>query len=63
MAGDLHVRFRVKEHPVFKRKGADLYIDKKITLLEALSGFNFTIKQLDGKNLVVSTIPGDIIGC
>lgn len=43
MAGDLHVRIRVKPHKLFKRKGADLFMDKEITLLEALTGFNFEI--------------------
>jgi len=43
MPGDLHVRIMIKKHKVFSRKGADLYIDKKISLLEALTGFNFEI--------------------
>lgn len=41
MAGDLHVRYRIKKHSLFNRKGADLYLEKKISLLEALTGFNF----------------------
>lgn len=61
MAGDLHIRFRIKPHKLFKRKGADLFVEKEITLLEALTGFNFEILQLDGKKLTVSTIPGDIV--
>lgn len=28
--------------------GADLFIKKNITLLEALTGFDFKIKHLDG---------------
>ena len=61
MAGDLHVRFRVKKHAIFTRKGADLYIEKKISLLESLTGFNFEVPHLDGSKIVVTTIPGDII--
>lgn len=61
LAGDLHVRIRVKEHALFTRKGADLYFNKKITLLESLTGFNFDIPHLDGTKLTVSSIPGDII--
>ena len=49
MAGDLHIKFKVKEHKLFKRKGADLFMDKKITLLQALTGFTFNIKMLDKK--------------
>ena len=51
----------IKKHAIFTRKGADLYIDKKISLLEALSGFNFEVKFLDGTQLVIATPPGDII--
>jgi len=61
MPGDLHIRFKIKKHAVFTRKGADLYLEKKITLLEALTGFNFEIKHLDGKKLTISSIPGDFI--
>jgi DnaJ family protein A protein 2 len=61
MAGDLYVRTMIKKHPTFTRKGADLYIDKKITLLEALTGYNFEIKHLDGTVITISTPPKDII--
>lgn len=61
MAGDLYVKVNIKEHAVFKRKGADLYIDKNITLLEALSGVYFEIKHLDGSTLKISTAPGEYI--
>ena len=57
MAGDLYVRIMIKKHPIFTRKGADLFIDKKISLLEALTGYNFEIKHLDGTQLVISTPP------
>lgn len=61
LAGDLHVRIFIKKHDVFQRKGADLFIEKKITLLEALTGTNFEVKHLDGANLRVATSPGEII--
>jgi len=35
MAGDLHVKVTIKDHPIFTRKGADLMMNKKISLLEA----------------------------
>lgn len=60
MAGDLHVRIRVKPNKTFTRKGADLYIEKNITLLESLTGFNFEINHIDGKKLTVSSIPGEV---
>jgi len=53
MAGDLYVRIKIKKHNTFTRKGADLFIEKKITLLEALTGFNFSIQHLDGTQLLI----------
>ena len=50
-----------KEHATFKRKGADLLIQKSISLSEALCGFKFVVKQLDGRNLLVQSKPGQII--
>ena len=41
MAGDLYVRIKIKKHDVYIRKGADLFMEKNISLLEALTGFNF----------------------
>jgi len=61
MAGDLHVRVSVKPHPVFERKGADLFMKKKISLLEALVGVNFKLKQLDGTDLTICSAPADVI--
>jgi len=43
LAGDLVVRLNVKKHSKFVRVGADLFMKKKITLIEALSGFNFEL--------------------
>ena len=46
---------------MFKRAGADLTIDKEISLLEALCGTEFEIQLLNGEKLHISTQPGDII--
>jgi DnaJ family protein A protein 2 len=62
MGGDLYVRIKIEKHKTFVRKGADLFIDKKITLLEALTGMNFDITQLDGTKLKCATMPGEVIG-
>jgi len=43
MAGDVHVRIKIENHKTFTRKGADLFMNHKITLLEALTGTNFCI--------------------
>lgn len=61
MAGDLVVVVQIKEHPVFTRKGADLFMEKSITLLEALGGFVFKAKGLDKQEVQVASAPGEII--
>ena len=40
---------KIKEHKIFKRKGADLFMDKEITLLDALTGVDFCLTHLDGE--------------
>jgi len=61
MAGDVHLVITIKEHPIFTREGADLYMKKKISLLEALTGFHFTIEHLDNTKFTITTPPGEII--
>ena len=51
----------MRKHKIFTRSGADLVIEKEITLKQALLGLNFTIKFLDGKDLLISTVPGEVI--
>jgi len=60
-AGDLYVRVLIEPHAVFRRKGADLFLEKNITLSEALCGFNFEVTHLDGRKFTVTTLPGEVI--
>ena len=60
-AGDLLVKVNVQKHALFQRQGADLFIEKTISLKEALLGFNFELPYLDGKKIKVSSIPGEIV--
>lgn len=59
--GDVIAVIKEQPHKVFKRKGADLFFEKEITLLEALTGLDFVIKHLDGRNIRISNKPGEII--
>jgi len=59
--GDVNFIVQEKEHAVFKRKGADLLVTKELTLNQALCGFAWKIKHLDGRDVVVKTRPGEII--
>merc|ERR1712159_954434 len=59
-AGDVIFILKEKEHDVFKRHGADLYIKKKISLVEALCGFSMQLTKLDSRTLVIKTKPGQV---
>lgn len=49
-----------QEHPVFRRKGADLVIEKNLTLVESLCGFDFSITHMDKRSLRVKSNPGQV---
>jgi len=49
--GDVQIIVNEVPHKVFKRKGADLLIEKEVTLLEALTGVDFAVDFLDGTRL------------
>ena len=59
--GDINFIIQEKEHELFKRKGADLLAVKEVSLNEALCGFTWKIKHLDGRVLVIKSRPGEII--
>lgn len=50
--GDLYVLINIREHPIFKRHGNDLYIEQEISILQALLGDIITIKTLYGEEKV-----------
>jgi len=60
-AGDVNFVIQEKEHKLFKRKGADLLVTKELSLNQALCGFAWKIKHLDGRDVVIKTRPGEII--
>ncbi|ABE73818.1 MULTISPECIES: molecular chaperone DnaJ [Psychrobacter] len=47
--GDLYVEVRVKQHNVFTRQGADLYMDVPVSITDAALGKEVEIPTLDGK--------------
>lgn len=59
--GDVIIKCKEKEHPIFKRKGADLFIEARISLSEALCGLQMDIVHLDGRKLRIRSVPGDTI--
>lgn len=59
--GDVNFILKEQPHELFKRRGADLFIEKKISLVEALCGFEIEVTHLDGRKLKIKTAPGDIV--
>jgi len=55
--GDLIVRIRVKPHEKFKRDGADIFYDQKISMMDAALGKNITVSTLEGAEKI-SVEPG-----
>eukprot|EP00475_Leptophrys_vorax_P028924 TRINITY_DN4214_c0_g1_i1.p1 TRINITY_DN4214_c0_g1~~TRINITY_DN4214_c0_g1_i1.p1 ORF type:complete len:507 (-),score=137.13 TRINITY_DN4214_c0_g1_i1:53-1573(-) len=53
--GDVYMVLEQTPHPEFERKGDHLIYKKKIALLEALTGFQFIINHLDGRQLRISS--------
>lgn len=48
-AGDLYVEVQVREHEIFQRDGADLYMDVPISIADAALGKELQIPTLDGR--------------
>jgi molecular chaperone DnaJ len=56
-AGDLYIVVHVKEHEVFKRDGADIWIEWPIEFVEAALGAEIEVPTLEGKAML-SIPPG-----
>ncbi|KAL4618100.1 hypothetical protein GN956_G20609 [Arapaima gigas] len=52
--GDLRFRIKVMKHPVFERRGDDLYTNVTISLVKALVGFEMDITHLDGHKVHIA---------
>lgn len=59
--GDIIFEIDEMEHEVFSRKGLNLSMKMEISLTEALCGFQRPIKTLDGRTLVITQMPGDVV--
>lgn len=62
--GDVVLIIQQKEHETFKRpakNGIDIFVDKTITLQEALCGFSFNLRHLDGRILKIESPPGAVV--
>lgn len=59
--GDIVIVLDEKEHPTFARAGNDLVMKMPIQLVESLCGFQKVIKTLDERDLVITSLPGEVI--
>lgn len=50
-----------KPDSTFERKGNDLYMTHQVGIVEALCGMEFTVKHLDGRDLVIRNPPGNVL--
>lgn len=59
--GDVIIVLEEQEDKIFKRDGIDLHFKLEIELVESLCGFKRPIQTLDNRQLVIESIPGEII--
>ncbi len=62
-AGDLHVYVHVRPHPVFERRGDDVWCDMPLTFAQAALGAEVVVPTLDGKvsySVHEGTQPNDV---
>lgn len=60
--GDLHVYISVRPHPIFERRGSDVWCEMPITFTQAALGADVEVPTLDGKvsyHVHEGTQPGD----
>ena len=53
-AGDVIIQLRQKKHNLFERKGADLGMNYKLSLRQALCGYKIKIPHVSGKFLIIT---------
>lgn len=62
VVGDIKVMINIKiESPQMDREGLDFIYKHSITLKEALCGFSFSLKHVNGKEFKINNIKGNII--
>ena len=57
-AGDLYVRILVREHPIFERRGDDLFVSLPISISQAVLGGEVEVPTLQGKKIILKVPAG-----
>ena len=61
LAGDIKIFIKINNDTDFQRNGLDLIYNKTITLKDALCGFSFDLKYINGKKYTINNNMGNII--
>jgi len=61
LKGDIKLFVKIENNSGFERKGLDLIFNKSISLKEALCGFSFELKHVNGKSYTLNNNSGNII--
>jgi DnaJ-class molecular chaperone len=61
MKGDIKLFIKIENNTDLKRNGLDLILEKKIKLKDALCGFTFELKYINGKSYTINNNIGNII--
>ncbi len=57
-AGDLYIKAKVLEDPVFKSENHDIYVNREIKLTEAVLGTQILVPTIEGKQMTLKIPPG-----
>jgi len=61
MKGDVKIFVKIVNDTLFKRSGLDLVFEKHISLKDALCGFSFQLKHINGKVYTLNNSSGSIV--
>jgi molecular chaperone DnaJ len=56
--GDLYVRIFIKKHPIFERRGDDLYVSIPVSFSQAALGDEIEVPTLEGRKILLKVPPG-----
>uniref|UniRef100_A0A1I7SCM0 DnaJ subfamily A member 1 n=1 Tax=Bursaphelenchus xylophilus TaxID=6326 RepID=A0A1I7SCM0_BURXY len=59
--GNVVIVLDEQNHPVFTREGDNLILSQQLNITEALCGTQRKIKTLDGRQIMFTTLPGEVI--
>jgi len=60
-AGDIILTIGQKAHPTFTCTGTDLIYTHKLSLAEALTGYNIPLKNVDGTTMLLQAEEGEVV--